>query len=311
MKKKVFYSIFCCLLLMIISLTLFSSSKKVNAQAIPDEYLTYEVISNYHFDDLPYAVNVPFWYLNRETFGYYLYNGERIFWLVIYSDTEITPMIFYSNLFDTVGLSDEIEDGEYYYYNAPKLTQCCDTVNQILYDNGFSLSLNRTYFAQLNFYDCLCCGTTNNNAWHVYLPDVDWNYYYPNYFGVLNNAYYQGKFYNYMSNYLDNLIDSTVEDAKSSSYQNGVRFGKDSRQAEVDSLIASRDYWRDLYESGNTNWAQFKNLLALIFTFPIRLFKEGFGVEIWGINIGYFILGIFLIALTLSIIALVRRGRLK
>lgn len=76
-----------------------------------------------------------------------------------------------------------------------------------------------------------------------------------------------------------------------------------SKDAEIASL-------REQINSGTTSWGSFQSLLATIFLFPIKFFKEGFNVELFGVNIGGLIIGIGLIGITIALLGVIlgKRG---
>jgi len=60
---------------------------------------------------------------------------------------------------------------------------------------------------------------------------------------------------------------------------------------------------------GVTGGSAFYNMLKNIATYPVRIFSEGLDVEIFGVNVGGFLLGVAMIFIVVTIIKLVLGGR--
>lgn len=112
-------------------------------------------------------------------------------------------------------------------------------------------------------------------------------------------------------------ISGTDTSNPNSSYNKGIADGK-SQQQEIDNqtlqeTIASyenqietltKSLNNEINNNGANNWISFKNLLGLIFMYPIRFIKEGMDVNIWGVNIGGLILGLLMIGITITLISI-------
>lgn len=134
------------------------------------------------------------------------------------------------------------------------------------------------------------------------------------------NTYYQY----YVAETRSNAYASALSDNKEEIFKEGEAKGirdtldkanYDKAQAALTYITQIKDLQTQLANAQATinsggNWANLKNLLTLIFLFPIRFFKEGMDVNLFGVNIGGFILGVFLIGITLAIIGFIL-GRRK
>lgn len=168
-------------------------------------------------------------------------------------------------------------------------------------------------------------GATEILYGHIYFIQTNEQYTYANDYYTIIGASELNTFYKYiMAQTRSEAYASALTDNKETiyneGYDNGVRDTADSAnqqmalakityQTQIADLEAQLRNAQATIEAGGT-WANLKNLLSLIFLFPLRFFKEGMDVNIFGINIGGFILGIFMIGLTLTIIGIIL-GRRK
>ena len=134
------------------------------------------------------------------------------------------------------------------------------------------------------------------------------------------NTYYEY----YTADTRSNAYASALTDNKEQIFNEGVAKGiRDTLdKAEYDKQQAAFTYMQQIYDlqqqlrnAQNTinnggNWANLKNLLSLIFIFPIRFIKEGMDVDLFGVNVGGFLLGVLMIGITLAIVGLIL-GRRK
>lgn len=108
-----------------------------------------------------------------------------------------------------------------------------------------------------------------------------------------------------LSHYNDALNDVNIQ------YQNQIQaiisdYG--NQLAAKDSIISQ------LTTSLNSNkpsWGNFTGLLGTIFLYPIRFFKEGFDLQLFGVNVGHLIVGIGMLGITIAIIGIILHGRSK
>lgn len=145
---------------------------------------------------------------------------------------------------------------------------------------------------------------------HCCLFNVYYNYLL---YSSYNNAYALGVSVNSeegISKARDEGYAQGIKD-RNKAVDDAIRQTNLNNQDTINYLNSEIERLNGLINDSNPNWASFKNLLSTIFMFPINFFKEGFGVEIWGVNIGYFIIGLFMIFITLTIIAFAKRGSTK
>lgn len=136
-----------------------------------------------------------------------------------------------------------------------------------------------------------------------------------------------------ITRYLDALTNTTYDNGYISgtdtsnpneAYNKGIADGKKQQQlidnqtlqdtiASYDNQIASLTdaLNNEINSNGGNNWIGFKNLLGLIFMYPIRFIKEGMDVNIWGVNIGGLILGLLMIGITITIVSIFLGKRFK
>lgn len=287
------------------------SSHKVKANSIPIELVQYEIVDSDYFDDLPYLTSFTSYDLKRWTFGYYYYNGGVCYFLVLtpsYTNVNQAPCIIYMTNTDMVSLDEELVDNEYYEVDSSILSDSCDTIIDICVDSGFIQSPVSYYILQNNFYSYCCTGYYHNSTLQVYANNVETQPEYMSRFGVLNTAYYQQSFYQHILDHVSSLLSNDGATYDVSAYQNGVKYGIQVQQETINSLngvIAEKNETiEDLREqllNADTNFADFRKLLSAIFMFPIQFFTVGLDVDIFGINIGDFLLGLFMIVILLTI----------
>lgn len=305
---------FCLMFLCVVCL----STHKVKADSIPMELLQYEIVDSSSIEDLPYLnpgypiySSYPY---KRWLFGYFYYNGGVCYFLVLtpgYSQSHSsTPCTIYMTNTDLNALNDELVDQEYYELDSEILSDSCDSILDICVDSGFLHSVFTTdyYILQNNFYGFCCTGYYHNDILQVYANNVETQPEFFRKFGPLNTAYYQEVFYSHILDHVQTLISNDGASYDVTSYQRGVQYGKQSLEETVrqkDSVIQSKnEIIADLQEqliSGDSNFADFRNLLSAIFMFPIQFFTVGLDVDLFGINIGDFLLGLFMIVILLTI----------
>lgn len=287
------------------------SSHEVKASSIPIELVQYEIIDSDYFDDLPYLTSSNPYDLKHWTFGYYYYNGGVCYFLVLtpsYTNVNHSPCIIYMTYTDIVFVGDELVDNEYYEVSSSILSDSCDTIIDICVDSGFIQSAPTYYILQNNFYSYCCTGYYHNSTLQVYADNVETQPEYMSRFGVLNTAYYQQSFYTHILDHVSSMLSNDGATYDVSAYQNGVKYGKQVQQETVNSLngvIAEKnEIIEDLREqllNADTNFADFRNLLSAIFMFPVHFFTEGLNVNIFGINLGDFLLGLFMIVILMTV----------
>lgn len=133
-------------------------------------------------------------------------------------------------------------------------------------------------------------------------------------------------FYQYWINENYNLgysagANDTEQEIYENGYNNGLQQatqnylrGLNEQKAQYEATIQAQQQQinelTDTINSGRTPWGSFKSLLGTIFLFPIRFFKEGLNVEIFGVNVGGLMLGIGMIGIILAILGIIL-GRRK
>lgn len=128
--------------------------------------------------------------------------------------------------------------------------------------------------------------------------------------------------------YYENGYSASVTDTPNQSYDNGYNIGyeegllvgietQNSIISDKNSTIAQQqetinDLTEALQESDKGfKFATFGQLMSAIVSYPIQFFKEGLNVEVFGINVGAFIVAIVLISVTIGVIGIVLHGRNK
>lgn len=115
-------------------------------------------------------------------------------------------------------------------------------------------------------------------------------------------------------------LSSTTSDAYSQGYSSGYTSGYNSGSSELNSqknyyegVIDSQNqdiqYYQNIINSGSSPWGSFTSLLGTIFLFPIRFFKEGFDVDLFGVNLGGFIVGVGILAISFLILGVIFGGK--
>lgn len=114
--------------------------------------------------------------------------------------------------------------------------------------------------------------------------------------GNVNGAWQQG-YDTASSDILQSYTDSL------NSIQSLYNQNLQEKQEEINSL-------REQLNSQDVQWGSFQSLLATIFLFPIKFFKEGMNVDLFGVNVGGLIIGLALIGIMVAVVGLIlgKRG---
>lgn len=310
-KNLKVYSLLVWLIICLISLCF--SGVSVNADS---SYYDINIISSSSFDDLPDTENTnnP-WLLNRVTFGSILYNGRPVFYNVLTGSLRYS-VFFVSNCYLDTSQDYTIDDDQFFVIlsdldilQRAVLSQL-KSLGYIDYDMTVS---NYHVYTNLNYQDCIICRESNMTN-RVITDGYDtYVYEYYDALGPINTAFYQSDLMNNIINFYDpdNLGLSSYQSAYKQGYDTGVAMGsQDSKYYQ--SLYESAQLTIDeLHEQLNdpTNFDNltFYNLLSNISMYPVNFFKEGLDVEIFGVNVGNVMLGVFMITLTISLAGIIRK----
>lgn len=268
------------------------------------------ILSSRGFDDLPdteYATNSMV--LNRVSFGYINTGDSYVFYEALTSTSTRYVILYISKSFYN-GDSGEITDDKIYTVNSGELISYQDLIIDKLHDYGYSayVGSQSMIYTQFNYLDYI--NYRYGNGVYTYLPSVEDSPLYYSSFGEVNTMIYQFDFYSNILAYYYNITEGD-------SYQYAFNLGSqtqyesdlltiNSLNEEIDTKNALiNDLYGELNSPENTDFTNLTALLSNISTYPIKFFKEGLNVEVWGINVGSVILGVFMLSISLTVIGFI------
>ena len=128
-----------------------------------------------------------------------------------------------------------------------------------------------------------------------------------------NNWYVNNQIYSYYNEAYSNALNATYSEAYNQGFIEGQRNSDLATESALynqkiayESIIANKDILiTDLQEqlaSEDFSFGSFKELLGAIILLPVRFFKEGLDVELFGVNVGSLIVSIGILSIVITIV---------
>ena len=178
-----------------------------------------------------------------------------------------------------------------------------------------SLAYNEVYISEvIQAYD------SNNYLYYVIgsLQSIEPfnDYLNDQYNNALSESYVNGYNTGINSNSTE-IFNAGIDKGKNDQYQidydnfnNQIKVINDNHQIIVDDLTQQiADLNEQLDDNGAVN-LKLRTFLSYLFTFPIQFFKEGFNVDLFGVNIGGLIVGLMMFGITFTLLGVLlgKRG---
>lgn len=311
MKNKIKYLILILVLMIIPIITLV---KEVNA-----DYLNIIILDNGNIEELPDEETQNIWNINKYVYATYDYKGTKQYLLNYYSTTTNYNIFYTTNKFTNESYL-EIEDDAYSVLLDNDLTKLLNDLNTTIKQIDPNISNLPRYYINFDFHNMIAYYDKNIDN-YVKLYVEDYEQYYTNYinnYGILNSIYQQNNLYQYIINYYENIIE-----IDGNTYQKGIEESSNYYKEQIQELNTiwenklqenQENYYENGFEDGrvyerehpqDTINYDLKYLFGVVSLYPINFFTNGMNVNLFGINLGNLILGIFMIALIIIIIRMI------
>lgn len=321
MKQKLKYFILIPLLALSI-LPVLLAKEKTKAT----DYLTLTMLDNGSIEDLPDENTTNTWNINKWIYCSFNYNGNNQYLLNYYSTTTNYNILYCTEKFTNESLI-ELEDDSYYDIYNDDLMILLKAIKEQIDLIEVTNRNQQIYYINYNYYNSI--GYYQNGFNKPLLVDTTYEDYYSNYitnYGILNSIYQQYNLYQKTLSYYEMQIQNNqvnyneVYQEVNNYYNDLLNNVNEQWQTELNEQVLQ--WYNEGYQAGIIYGQTHPNdtinydltyMFKVISLYPINFFTEGLNVQLFGINIGDLILGIFMIALLIIIIrmilSIIRGGR--